>query len=276
MGREERRSRGLNNANKDAGPQSNWAKVAAGREKGEPVLLTISPVTSVDKSKQGLTTMLIYSRKCENLRLSLQEREEKQFDYFVLLRNPTEPDKAITGAYLIDANVNDMSGEKAVNFTFNSRGGQLFYELTSSNLPEGESPGAKFSFLAIVLDNEVVSAPSLSTTIQDRGRIEMSGASPEDLRRLAQILRSGALPATLKPQPVSENTIGATLGEDTIRKGTWSVVVAFAAVLLFMLVYYRFAGLVACVALLANLLLTVASWCSSTPRSRCPAWPAWC
>src|SRR5262249_2133785 len=59
-------------------------------------------------------------------------------------------------------------------------------------------------------------------------------------------------------KPVAENTIGATLGEDTIRSGTRAVGWAFVAVLAFMLVYYRFAGLVACIALLANLLLTVA------------------
>src|SRR5205823_9420371 len=55
-----------------------------------------------------------------------------------------------------------------------------------------------------------------------------------------------------------ENTIGATLGADTIHKGVWSVGWSFVAVLAFMVVYYRFAGFVACVALLANLLLTVA------------------
>jgi SecD/SecF fusion protein len=78
-----------------------------------------------------------------------------------------------------------------------------------------------------------------------------------EVDRLVNILRSGALPATLKSQPVSENTMGATLGEDTIVKGVWAVGVAFAAILAFMLVYYRFSGLVACIALLANLLLTV-------------------
>jgi SecD/SecF fusion protein len=260
LGRDERRTLGLSNVNKDAGLESNWGKVAAGREKGEPVVLTINGVTSSDSEGKfrGYTTMLIYSRKCENLRLPVSEQEEKQFEYFVLLRNPTAPDKAITGALLIDASVDDLTGKKAVNFTFNAHGGQLFYELTSSNLPEGESPGAKFSYLAIVLDGEVVSAPSLSVTIQEHGQIHMEGSRPEDLRRLAQILRSGALPATLKAQPVSENSLGATLGADTTRKGTWAVVGAFAAVLAFMLVYYRFAGLVASVALLANLLLTVA------------------
>jgi SecD/SecF fusion protein len=73
-----------------------------------------------------------------------------------------------------------------------------------------------------------------------------------------RILRAGALPATLKSQPVSENTMGATLGEDTIFKGALSIGIAFAAVLIFMLIYYRFAGIVACFALMANLLLTIA------------------
>src|SRR5262249_9628162 len=68
---------------------------------------------------------------------------------------------------------------------------------------------------------------------------------------------SGALPATLKPQPVSENTMGATLGEDTITAGVTAVLIAYLAVLVFMVVYYRFAGLVACIALMSNLLLTV-------------------
>ncbi len=60
-----------------------------------------------------------------------------------------------------------------------------------------------------------------------------------------RILRAGALPATLKSQPVSENTMGATLGEDTIFKGTVVRLLAFAAVLIFMRIYYRFAGMVA-------------------------------
>ena len=79
-----------------------------------------------------------------------------------------------------------------------------------------------------------------------------------EVDRLVRILRAGALPATLKPIPVSENTMGSTLGADTVKWGSISVLVAFAAILLFMLVYYRFAGIVACVALLANLLMTVA------------------
>jgi SecD/SecF fusion protein len=256
LGKDERRALGLNNAAKTTHP--NWKKVADAREKGEAVVLLNDRVTSSDDSKRGSTTMLVWSRKCENLQLSPIERDRKEFEYFILLRNPVSPDMALTGSYLVSASVNDLTGEKAVNFTFNARGGQIFGELTRENLPKGESPNALFSFLAIILDGQVVSAPSLSSIITTSGQIKMGSADPEDLRRLAQILRSGALPATLKPDPVSENTIGATLGADTIRKGTLSIGIAFGAVLVFMLFYYRFAGMVACIALLANLLFTIA------------------
>ncbi len=97
----------------------------------------------------------------------------------------------------------------------------------------------------------------MNAIISSQGQItgDFTQKAIEDLVR---ILRAGALPATLKSQPVSENTMGATLGEDTIFKGALSVGIAFAAVLIFMLIYYRFAGVVACFALMANLLLTIA------------------
>src|SRR5207244_11405568 len=93
LSRDERKTLGLSNAHKEAGPTSHWGQVAAGREKGEPVVLTIDGVRSTDDSKRGLTTMLIYSRKCDNLRLPAAVREDKAFDYYVLLRNPISPDK---------------------------------------------------------------------------------------------------------------------------------------------------------------------------------------
>ena len=194
------------------------------------------------------------------MRLPTSEREEKKFDYFVLLRNPTSPDKAITGAYLIDASVNDQSFEKAVNFTFNSRGGQLFYELTTANLP-----ARRIARLPVLLPGNRARQRSRLRPIAERrpsataARFTWNSARPEDLRRLAQILRSGALPATLKSRSRSAKTRWAPRsGPTRSARGRCAVLGAFVAVLVFMLVYYRFAGLVACVALLANLLLTVA------------------
>jgi SecD/SecF fusion protein len=246
-------------ANKFGPAGQTWQEAAKAREKGVPFVLT-RPAASTDSNVRGSTTLLIYSRKSENLRLTPDERAKRQFDFFVLIRNPVSPDRALTGAYLVNAGVSDLSMKPAVSFMFNARGGQLMGELSSGdNLPDrNKSPNADFTLLAIILDGYVVSAPSLSSTITTNGEIIMERAKPEDLRRLAQILRSGALPATLKQLPVSENTIGPTLGDDTIAKGKFSIGVAFVTILVFMVIYYRFAGFVASVALLANLLFTIA------------------
>ena len=101
-----------------------------------------------------------------------------------------------------------------------------------------------------------MSAPHIMSQITSNGQIS-GGFTQKEVNNLVNILQSGSLPATLKPQPVSESMVGPTLGLDTIIKGVTAIVGAFAVVLVFMLFYYRFAGLVASVALLANLLLTI-------------------
>src|SRR5262249_51359060 len=110
--------------------------------------------------------------------------------------------------------------------------------------------------LAIILDDQVMSAPTINSIITNSGQIT-GNFTRKEVDGLVNILRAGQLPATLKQQPVSETTMGATLGEDTISKGVFAVGLAFLAILVFMCVYYKFAGFVASVALLANLLLTV-------------------
>ena len=151
----------------------------------------------------------------------------------------------------------DNVGRPAVSFTFNNAGGILFRELTRKNTPSGEEGSTQVKrHLAIILDGLVMSAPTINSEIREHGQISGSFTNRE-VDQLVNILRAGALPATLKPQPVSESTMGSTLGQDTINKGLFAIGVAFAVVLAFMIVYYRFAGLVASVALLANLVLTV-------------------
>ena len=149
----------------------------------------------------------------------------------------------------------DSKGDLTVDFRFSAEGGNRFYELTNRNRPASKD-GFK-RHLAIVLDGQIRSAPVLNQAIRTDGQISGS-FTPADIDTLVRILRAGALPATLKPQPVSENTVGATLGDDTIKAGTYSIIFAFLAVIVFMVFYYRLSGLVACIALLSNLLLTVA------------------
>jgi len=219
---------------------------------------------------------LFYKRLTRDRNLNPEERERKKYDYFVLTREPEfeQNDKGeilkdkngvpvrtprIDGGYLISA----MSGTSqdfrpAVHFAFNAAGAKLFGDITSKNVPDesGSDETRSVRHLAIILDAEVMSAPTIQSTIRDRGQISGSFTQKE-VESLVNTLRAGRLPATLKPEPVSESTMGPTLGADTIRAGVFSLMIAFGAVLIFMIIYYRFAGIVASVSLLSSLLLTV-------------------
>lgn len=234
----------------------NWQQAAIARAAGKPLFLVgTGEGYMLTPSEPARLSSLLFSRKITNPgRISKKDQElGKVYEYFLLTRD-AEEGKAVTGEHLTSASeTSDKSGGMAVGFNFNSKGAALFYDLTSSNV----SQDSEKRNLAIVLDGLIMSAPTLNEAIRDSGQISGKFTRIE-VDNLINILRSGALPATLKPQPVSENTMGATLGDDTIRAGMWSIGISFAAVLLFMVVYYRFAGVVACVALLANLILTVA------------------
>ncbi|MFI5105649.1 MAG: protein translocase subunit SecD, partial [Terriglobales bacterium] len=108
------------------------------------------------------------------------------------------------------------------------------------------------SNLAIVLDNRVITAPSIKSQISDSGIIE-GGFTAESAKDLAMLLRSGALPASL--HYLTERTVGPSLGADSIRAGVKAAIAGMAAVLIFMLIYYRGAGINADLALVLNLVI---------------------
>jgi SecD/SecF fusion protein len=245
LGKQELHSMNLNNVH-EFDKSGYWQSVAQARAQQRTFPLAL-----------GGSTGLLYSRDIPTTREKSKQDQDKKYEYFVLTRDPevdpkTGQPKAVTGAYLTSADVGMDPLKPEVHFRFNARGAELFLDLTSKNKP---SEGIR-RHLAIILDNKIVSAPYIKEAIRDQGVITQSNG--KEAQRLAKILRSGALPATLKPLPVSEQTMGATLGADTIFWGPVAVGVAFVAILAFMLFYYRFAGLVACIALFANLLLTVA------------------
>ncbi|HEX4132046.1 MAG TPA: protein translocase subunit SecD [Pirellulales bacterium] len=163
-------------------------------------------------------------------------------------------DRTVTGDYLRNASSGfDQTGHPSIHFSFDARGATLFGDLTSSNLPQGDFKRR----LAILLDGRLVTAPSINSAIYDRG--EITGRfTQEEASDLAEILTAGQLPATLRHEPTSSMVIGPTLGADTIAKGVKSMLIATAVVVVFMLIYYRFAGLVANLAVILNVLLTVA------------------
>ena len=153
----------------------------------------------------------------------------------------------VTGRDLKTAGVTrDQNGRPAVSFNLNAAGAEKFGRLTSANINRP---------LAIVLDGTVVSAPNINETIRDNGIITGGGAGfvPEEARELALVLKSGALPASMTT--LEQVVVGASLGADSIRNGVIASLIALAAVVSFVLFYYRASGINATVAMILNLVV---------------------
>ena len=152
---------------------------------------------------------------------------------------------AVSGKDLRDAQPSrDQNGQPSVSFTLTGEGGQRFYNFTSAHV--GDS-------LAVVLDNKVQEVANIHDAIRDRGEISGGRMSEQQAKDLSMILRSGALPASIKY--LEERTVGPSLGADSIRSGVRAAVIGMVAVLIFMLIYYRGAGINADVALIMNLII---------------------
>ncbi len=156
----------------------------------------------------------------------------------------------MTGEVIADARVRPATQMEGpyVELVLNSRGAKLFEELTAANVNRQ---------LAIVLDGKVKSAPVIRERIGG-GRASITGNFDlREARDLAIVLRAGALPAPVTL--AEERTVGPTLGRDSIQQGMISFAVGGALVILFMLVYYRGAGLLADLALLLNVVFILAA-----------------
>ena len=141
----------------------------------------------------------------------------------------------------------DQIGNPAVSMQMNGNGSRKWEQITGAVSQQGNA-------IAIVLDNIVYSAPGVSKGAITGGRSEISGNfSIEETKDLANILRAGKLPAAA--EIVQSEVVGPSLGEASIKKGTWSLVIGFFLVLIFMVVYYRGAGLIAVIAVLANMFI---------------------
>ena len=139
----------------------------------------------------------------------------------------------------------DENNQPAVHFELKSAGATRFGKLSGENIGR---------YLAIVLDNRVVSAPKLEGRITDQGRIS-GGFTAESANDLSLTLRSGALPASLTY--LEERVVGPTLGRDSIRAGVISSIVGLVLIMLFMLFYYKLSGINAIVALIFNLVILI-------------------
>lgn len=161
-----------------------------------------------------------------------------------------EKEPIVTGLDMRDASAmaSNYGGDNyQINFTLTPGGAKRFGDWSGAHIQD---------HLAIVLNNEVKSAPTIQSKITDRGEItgSFTKQSAEDL---ALVLRSGALPA--KVVYLEERTVGPSLGADSIKEGVTASVVGLLAVMLFMLWYYKLSGLNAVLALLMNLVLLLAA-----------------
>ncbi len=156
----------------------------------------------------------------------------------------------VTGEYLANSELSwdGQTNQPEVSFTMDRNGTALMEKLT------GENIGKK---MAIVLDGKINSAPVIQSQIGERGRITLGGygdpfLKQQEAKDLVAVLRSGALPAPLTKS--FETQVGPTLGQDAVDKALFSMYMGAAAVVLFMLVYYRLAGLIANLAMMLNML----------------------
>lgn len=150
----------------------------------------------------------------------------------------------VSGEKLVDAQPQFQDGQPIVSFRFDAQGGQIFGRVTSENVNRR---------LAIVLDDEVVSAPNIQSPILGGSGIITGRFTVQETVDLALVLRAGALPAPLTI--LEERTVGPGLGADSIAAGKLASIVGFIAVVVFMIASYGLFGIMATVALVFNLAL---------------------
>ncbi len=162
-------------------------------------------------------------------------------------------DAELTGKYLTDAKVTisqdvQSAGLPEVDFKLNRQGTRIFSRVTGANIDKR---------LAIILDGRVYMAPRIQTKIPNgSGRIT-GMKNMDEAKMIAIVLRAGALPAPI--QIIEERTVGPSLGQDSINRSKWSALIGMSIVMLFMILYYRMAGIIANLALLFNLVFLLAA-----------------
>ncbi|MDP1596925.1 MAG: protein translocase subunit SecD [Methylotenera sp.] len=159
----------------------------------------------------------------------------------------------LTGDYITDAGpgVNSQNGQSVVNVSLDARGARIFQQVTRENV------GKRMAILLIEKGNtEVITAPVINEEIGG-GRVQISGmANTQEATDISLLLRAGALAAPM--DIIEERTVGPSMGEANIKRGMHSTLWGFAAIALFMIVYYVMFGAISVVALSINLLLLVA------------------
>jgi len=199
-----------------------------------------------EKLKAG-NGQFLQSNESEQI-TNIDGQQENIFRLYYLEKEPE-----LTGGVIEEANAQlgsqagAASGQPVVLLDMNNDGTKQWARITGANI------GRR---IAIVLDKKVHMAPSIRGKISQGGTQIEGFADMNEAKDIAIVLRAGALPAPVNI--LEERIVGPSLGADSVKKGTWSVLVGLALVLLFMLFYYKMAGLIADFALIWNILLVLA------------------
>ena len=191
--------------------------------------------------------IFLFSHKAEEYPL-VDGTLETMYSLFLV-----EDEAELTGGVVEEAKANlgpqgsTSAGQPIVNLSMNSDGARKWSIVTGSNVGRQ---------VALVLDKKVHMAPNIKEKISGGGTLIEGFADINEAKDIAIVLRAGALPAPV--DIIEERVIGPSLGADSVRSGTLSVIIGLGLVLIFMLIYYRFSGLIADFALIWNILLVLA------------------
>jgi preprotein translocase subunit SecD len=174
----------------------------------------------------------------------------------VVLSHQSEPNKKyllkaipiLTGEHIVDARVAfDQGNQPIINFKLNALGAKIFGDFTGKNVGNR---------LAVVLDGKVYSAPVIRERIGGGSGQISGGFTVDEAGNVAIALRSGALPASVKM--LEKRSVGPSLGADSIKASLVALISGFVLVFAFMVFYYGYAGIVANIALIANIFIIIA------------------
>jgi preprotein translocase subunit SecD len=239
--------------------------IAATGSRGDQILVQLPGVTDVDQAKRVIKTTAQLSLRLVETSAATQDTllqgvGGKVPDNMEMVSGPGDTpgqptyyllrkEAMITGRDLKTARVgvDPETNRPQINFSLNATATDKFARETGRNIGRQ---------LAILLDGTVYSAPVIQSKLGSDNRIT-GRFTTQEADELSKILKAGALPATLKY--LQELTVGASLGRDSIRDGVRASIAAMSFITIFMLVYYRLAGLNAIVALAGNLLIVLAA-----------------
>ncbi len=216
-------------------------------EKAQEALRAIDDLDDGPFDKNGKLNPKIAKLMPENTKLHKGKTDDENptTRYYVLASTP-----AVTGANLENARVetDQQFGYPNVGFTFDKEGGKIFGAFTGGHIGKQ---------LAIVLDGVVRSAPVIKSRIGGGSGVIEGNFDMKEARNLAIVLRAGALPAPVLI--IEKRVVGPTLGKDSIRKGLTASTIGFICVVLFMIFYYKAAGLLSGLALFLNFIFLIAA-----------------